>query len=148
MPRIGVLMTHAEKDRRRVLARYIVECEGNLLKTAWRMGYNRSHMYRLVEQFEMWPLINEVRVRRTQRDWKEGNKDMAYKMSEWGFLRAMDPEKFDRDLLAKFREHGGNSTRVARDCGVALSTLKRWVALQDLRGRVEAIRAKVSAKTP
>ena len=56
------------KERRANLARWLARCDGNLLVTSYRLGIHRSHIYRLVSEFELWPVVNELRRRKIERD--------------------------------------------------------------------------------
>ena len=55
-------------ERRLNLARVIARCEGKLLKAAHHLGIHRSHMYRLVKEYEVWPVVNEARKQRLQKE--------------------------------------------------------------------------------
>jgi hypothetical protein len=48
-------------DKRKTVAKEIVRCKGNILKAAFFIGIHRSHMYRLIDEYRLWPLINQVR---------------------------------------------------------------------------------------
>jgi hypothetical protein len=48
-------------DKVKTIAREIVRCKGNILKTAFFLGVHRSQMYRDIEKYRLWPLINQVR---------------------------------------------------------------------------------------
>ncbi len=53
-------------DRRLYLAKRVLEYEGNLTRVAFRTGYHRQHIYRLIRKYELWPLVNEIRTRRIE----------------------------------------------------------------------------------
>ena len=50
-------------DKRKAIALAIVKCNGNLLRSAFYLGIHRSHLYRLVYKYRLWPLINTIRKR-------------------------------------------------------------------------------------
>jgi DNA-binding NtrC family response regulator len=48
-------------ERRRKLALLLASCEGNVKRAAHFLGISRGHMYRMIHQFRLYPLINEAR---------------------------------------------------------------------------------------
>lgn len=54
-----------------MLAHAVVEAEGKLLVVAHDLGYHRSHIYRLIDKYRLWPVVNKVRKRRLLKEAKE-----------------------------------------------------------------------------
>ena len=50
-----------------VVVRAVVRCGGNVLKTAHELGIHRSHLYRLIKSFHLWPLVNATRKEEGER---------------------------------------------------------------------------------
>lgn len=67
----GSLMAHERHLWRGIIARSVVEYEGVVEDTAWDLGYHRSHMYRLIKEYRVWPVVNRARVERLERRRKE-----------------------------------------------------------------------------
>lgn len=66
-------MAIAPEKRRTMLAQSIVECQGVVMHAAHHLGYSRSHMYRLLDQYRVWGVVNVCRIeaeteRRKERD--------------------------------------------------------------------------------
>ena len=70
----GSLCAHPKTKRRVILARTVLECEGKLIHVAFTLGYHRSHIYRLVDEYRLWPVVNRVRIERLQRESRERSK--------------------------------------------------------------------------
>ena len=66
--RAGMLMQHPQEDRRAILARAVVESEGVLVHAAFALGYSRRHLYRLIDQYRLWPIANRMRIKRLERE--------------------------------------------------------------------------------
>lgn len=54
-------------ERRNTLAVYIARDDGNLKKTAHTIGISRWHLYRLVYQLNLWPVVNAARLEKKRR---------------------------------------------------------------------------------
>ena len=52
--------------RRQTIGLVIARTEGNLVKAAHQLGIQRSHLYRLITQDQLWPVINRARRRRLE----------------------------------------------------------------------------------
>ncbi len=63
----GSLCAYPSDQRRLVLATVIEEYEGNICHVAHALGYNRSHIYRLIYQYRLWVVTNRMRKRRIDR---------------------------------------------------------------------------------
>lgn len=61
-------MAFPKSKRREVLARALVEGEGKLVYVAHDLGYHRRYLYRLIYQYELWPVANKVRLDRIKRE--------------------------------------------------------------------------------
>lgn len=59
---------------------------------------------------------------------------MARRFVKLGAYLRINPEKTREILLAKYREHDGNTIRTSDELGVAISTLNRWVDRLDELG--------------
>ena len=70
----GSLCAHPKSERRVILARTVLECEGKLMHVAHELGYHRSHIYRLIDKHRLWPVVNRVRVERLEREARERSK--------------------------------------------------------------------------
>ena len=68
---MGSLCAHPRAIRRAKLAEVVVDCEGKLLLVAYELGYHRSHIYRLIDQHRLWPLVNRTRRQRLEREARE-----------------------------------------------------------------------------
>lgn len=71
----GSLCEMSYKQKRLMMAQTVVECEGNLRLVAFHLGYHRSHVYRLVEELRMWPVINRVRRERLKKKVRKRAKE-------------------------------------------------------------------------
>lgn len=71
----GFLMQHTRSERRVILADAVLQCDGKLVHTAHELGYSRSHLYRLIDEHRLWPLINKVRAERLQRERAQRRRD-------------------------------------------------------------------------
>jgi hypothetical protein len=58
---------HGVDAARARLASVIQDCEGVLIVVAHREGIHRSHIYRLVKEWRLWPVVNRARVERAKR---------------------------------------------------------------------------------
>ncbi len=67
----GSLCAYPKSKRRAMLAQAVLECEGVLRHTAHALGYHRSHMYRLIDEYRLWPVVNKIRKRRIAREARE-----------------------------------------------------------------------------
>lgn len=68
---MGSLCAYPKSQRRAKLAESVVECEGKLLHVAHELGYHRSHIYRLIDEFRLWPIVNKIRKQRLEREARE-----------------------------------------------------------------------------
>jgi len=50
-----------------MVAKQIGECEGNLLRTAHFLGISRRQLYYRIDEFKLWPIVNEARRRSKAR---------------------------------------------------------------------------------
>lgn len=57
----GELQRMPPKDRRRKLALVIASCNGNVRRTAHFLGMHRTHLYRLIREHGLYPVVNEAR---------------------------------------------------------------------------------------
>jgi transcriptional regulator with GAF, ATPase, and Fis domain len=69
----------------------------------------------------------------------------GYRRVDLGLVLLLDPDRAARQIVAVLRKHDGNNTHAARELGVSVATLKRWIAKLDasgipLRGRIERMR--------
>ena len=64
----GMLMEYRAEDRPRKLALLSARTEGNLDALVRLSGYSRRHLYRLIERWKLWPVVNAARVRRLTRN--------------------------------------------------------------------------------
>lgn len=46
------------------VAREVVRAEGNLRRAATRLGVTREYIYKLVNAYGLWPVVNKARVDR------------------------------------------------------------------------------------
>lgn len=69
-----VVRAWPKAERRRNLARIIVECEGVHIKVAHRLGIHRSSLYRYCYQYDLWPIFNAVRKARLEDEHAERQK--------------------------------------------------------------------------
>lgn len=46
------------------VSKEVQRAEGNLRRAAARLGVSREYIYRLVDQYELWPVVNKARVER------------------------------------------------------------------------------------
>ena len=51
-------------ERRKTIAMAVAQSDGMLVRAAHRLGIARSHIYRLVAQLELWPVVNRARAQR------------------------------------------------------------------------------------
>jgi len=65
---IGCLEGMSTEQARQVVVEYLVDCDGKLVHAAHHIGYSRSHLYRLVRRYRLWPLVNQLRVERIARE--------------------------------------------------------------------------------
>ena len=63
----GSICAYPPEQRRLVIATVIEEQEGNMRHIAHALGYHRSHMYRLIYKYRLWPVMNKMRKRRIER---------------------------------------------------------------------------------
>lgn len=68
---MGSLCAHPKQLRRAKLAEAVVSCEGKLLHVAFELGYHRSHIYRLIDEYRLWPVVNRIRRQRLEREARE-----------------------------------------------------------------------------
>lgn len=71
---MGSLCAYPKNERRPILAEAVLECEGNLTHVAHDLGYHRSHIYRLIDEYRLWPVVNKLRRRRLEREARERRK--------------------------------------------------------------------------
>lgn len=64
----GCLAGMDDEEAKRVVVEYLVDCDGKLVHAAHHIGYSRSHIYRLVRRYKLWPLVNRLRLERVQRE--------------------------------------------------------------------------------
>ena len=57
-----------EAAARRALAETIARCEGKLMHTAAAENIHRSHVYRLVHDLRLWPVVNHARQHRLEQE--------------------------------------------------------------------------------
>jgi hypothetical protein len=66
--RTGCLSFEPKEKRREMLASAVMEHDGKLVIVAHELGYARSHLYRLVYEHHLWPVVNKVRLERIKRE--------------------------------------------------------------------------------
>jgi transposase len=74
---------------------------------------------------------------------------VAYRHCEVGMMVRLQPRKAHDRVVAAYAATGGNEVQAAARLGVALSTLKRWVALlerQGLQVRQHVTKARKAAR--
>lgn len=54
-------MAYPPEERRQALADSVVECEGNISKVAFELGYARWSITRMIGKLRLWPVVNNVR---------------------------------------------------------------------------------------
>jgi hypothetical protein len=64
---MGYLAEMTEDEKRAEFIERLVEADGNILLTAFNMGYTRRWVYNAVERFELWPLVNRLRLNKIER---------------------------------------------------------------------------------
>jgi len=69
----GCLVSVPRNERRAFLASFLVDADGKLVHAAHYLGYNRSHIYRLIREYKLWPLVNRLRLERMERE-RQGAK--------------------------------------------------------------------------
>lgn len=67
----GSLCEYPYAERRAILARCVLDCDGVLMHVAHDLGYCRSHLYRLIDEHRVWPVVNRARLRRIERERRE-----------------------------------------------------------------------------
>lgn len=67
----GSLCVYSRRQRRVILADSVLHCEGKLIHVAHDLGYHRSHIYRLIDAYRLWPVVNKIRKRRLEREARE-----------------------------------------------------------------------------
>jgi len=70
-------------QRAMVLAQYIVQANGNVSLAAFLIGLDRKYLYDLFEKYRLWPVINEVRRRRSEAK-RMGKKHGIPEEQSWG----------------------------------------------------------------
>ncbi len=63
----GLLMEYRAEDRPRVLALLFARTEGNIVALGRLTGYSRQQLYRLIDRWKLWPVVNAARLRRLTR---------------------------------------------------------------------------------
>jgi len=64
----GCLSGMSEEQARQFVAEYLVDFDGKLVHAAHHIGYSRSHIYRLIRRHRLWPLVNQLRLSRIERE--------------------------------------------------------------------------------
>ncbi len=67
----GILAYMEPAERRAMLARSVIDCQGVMKHVAFELGYSRRHMYRLIHQYRLWPVMNKVRIKRLEKKARE-----------------------------------------------------------------------------
>lgn len=62
---------------------------------------------------------------------------MSYHLTSLGSQAVLEPERAARTLAALFKRFDGRTVDVAEYLGVSTSTVKRWVAMLELRLDIE-----------
>ncbi len=72
---MGQYDTRKKIHSRLQVAEVIIECDGVLRHAAHDLGIHRSHIYRMVHEHRLWPVVNKVRVKRLEREAYKRRKD-------------------------------------------------------------------------
>ena len=49
-----------------MLALSVIRCRGVLKHVAFELGYGRRHIYRLIVEHQLWPIVNQARIKRLE----------------------------------------------------------------------------------
>lgn len=79
MPSVGPgsLNGLTRKEKRLMLARTVIECDGVLSHVAHQLGYHLSHIYRLMHSLKVWPVVNQIRKEREQHGLQDDSTNRA-----------------------------------------------------------------------